>query len=288
VLETITIQEDPPMFRKLITMGLVVVIVAALAPANVFARQGQTVQVTLWNGEGRAWRYYQIDNTTSVELYYYWFAQTEQQVQDFITHADFDITVDGQALFASQAEVDAQWRPIQDFNMKARALKRAEWSYTLPPMAPGEHVIRTIITTDVALEDGVFAQPYPAGTMHNTTNVVTVIAGVTTPVISPVEPQPTAAARPGAASTEIHDKAVVGTFVKPAQAFWAPDDNKPVDPPITFAPGMTLWVFGMDSTYSYYKVVLDAAYLWVHADTLGTTNDGVVWHNDPLPNVVVQ
>jgi len=44
----------------------------------------------------------------------------------------------------------------------------------------------------------------------------------------------------------------------------------------------------MDSTYSYYKVLLDAAYLWVHADTLAPTNDGMVWHNDPLPNIVVE
>jgi hypothetical protein len=44
----------------------------------------------------------------------------------------------------------------------------------------------------------------------------------------------------------------------------------------------------MDSTHSYYKVLLDAGYLWVHVDTLGPTNDGVVWHGDPLPNIVVQ
>jgi hypothetical protein len=275
------------MFRKLIIMGLIVATVAALVPANVFAQQGQTVQVTLWNGEGRAWRYYQIDNATSVELYYYWFARTEQQVQDFITHADFQIAVDGQDLFASQADVDAQWQPVEDFEMKGQALKRAVWAYTLPPMDPGEHVIHTIITTDAALEDGVFSQPYPAGTMHNTTNVVTVVEGVTAPIISPLEPQPTAA-RPGTPPTEIHDKPVVGTFVKAAKTYWAPDENKPVDPPVTLYPGMTLWVFGMDSTYTYYKVLLDAAYLWVHADTLSPTNDGVVWHGDPLPNIVVQ
>jgi hypothetical protein len=275
------------MLRKLMLVGLVVVVIAALFPVGVFARQDQTVQVTLWNGEGRAWRYYRINGTTSVELYYYWFAQTEQQVQDFITHADFQITVDGQALFASQTDVDAQWRPVVDFEMKGKALKRAEWAYTLPPMAPGEHVIRTIVTTDAAIEDGVFAQPYPAGTMHNTTNVVTVIEGVTTPVVSPVEPQPTAL-RPVTPSGEIHDKPVVGTFIKPAKTYWAPDENKPVDPPVTLYPGMTLWVFGMDSTYTYYKVLLDAAYLWVHVDTLGPTNDGVVWHGEPLPNIVVE
>jgi hypothetical protein len=275
------------MFRKLMIVGLVVVVVATLIPVNVFAQASQTVQVTLWNGEGRAWRYYQINTVTSVELYYYWFAQTEQQVQDFVTHADFDITVDGQPVFASQAEVDAQWRPVENFTMQGKGLKRAEWAYTLPPMAVGEHVIRTIITTDTPLEDGVFTQPYPAGTMHNTTNVVTVAEGVTTPVVSPVEPQPTAA-RPSAPPTEIHDKPVVGTFIKAAKTYWAPDENKPVDPPVTIAPGKTLWVFGMDSTYSYYKVLLDAAYLWVHVDTLGPTNDGVVWHGDPLPNIVVQ
>jgi hypothetical protein len=275
------------MFRKLMIVGLVVVVVAALIPVDVFAQQSQTVQVTLWNGEGRAWRYYQINTVTSVELYYYWFALTEQQVQDFVTHADFDITVDGQPVFASQAEVDAQWRPVENFTMKGKGLKRAEWAYTLPPMALGEHVIRTIITTDAPLEDGVYAQPYPAGTMHNTTNVVTVTEGVTTPVVSPVEPQLTAV-RPSAPPTEIHDKPVVGTFIKAAKTYWAPDENKPVDPPVTISPGKTLWVFGMDSTYSYYKVLLDAAYLWVHVDTLGPTNDGVVWHGDPLPNIVVQ
>jgi hypothetical protein len=275
------------MFRKLMIVGLVVVVVTALIPVNVFAQESQTVQVTVWNGEGRAWRYYEINTVTSVELYYYWFALTEQQVQDFVTHADFDITVDGQPVFASQAEVDAHWRPVENFTMQGKSLKRAEWAYTLPPMTIGEHVIRTIVTTDAPLEDGVYAQPYPAGTMHNTTNVVTVTEGVTTPVISPLQPQATAA-RPGAQSTEIHDKPVVGTFIKAAKTYWAPDENKPVDPPVTIAPGKTLWVFGMDSTYSYYMVLLDAAYLWVHADTLGPTNDGVVWHGDPLPNIVVQ
>jgi hypothetical protein len=276
------------MFRKLIILGMVVVFVAALVPAEVSARQETKVQVTLWNGEGRAWRYYRINTSTSVELYYYWFAQTEQQVQDFITHADFQITVDGQSLFASQAEVDALWQPISDFELKARPLKRAEWFYTLPPMAPGEHVIRTIITTDAAVEDGVFAQPYPAGTMHNTTNVVTVIEGTGSPVISPVQPAQTATPKPGTPPKEIHDKPVVGTILTSAKTYWAPDDNKPVDPPVVLYPGMTLWVFGMDSTYRYYKVLLDAGYIWIHADTIGPTNDGVVWHGEPLPNIVVE
>jgi hypothetical protein len=52
--------------------------------------------------------------------------------------------------------------------------------------------------------------------------------------------------------------------------------------------GTTLWVFGMDSTYSYYKVLLDEAYLWVHAEKVGPTNDGHYWNNNPLPNIVVE
>jgi hypothetical protein len=49
---------------------------------------------------------------------------------------------------------------------------------------------------------------------------------------------------------------------------------------------MSLWVFGMDSTYRYYQVMLDAALIWVRAETIGPTNDDV-WHNNPLPNIVV-
>lgn len=276
------------MFRKLMVMGLVIVFAAALVPASVSARQASTVQVTLWNGEGRAWRYYRVDTTATVELYYYWFAQTDQQVQDFVAHADFQITLDGQSLFASQAEVDALWQPIGDFELKGKNLKRAEWFYTLPPLAPGEHVIRTIVTLDAEISDGVFTTPYPAGTLHNTTNIVTTYEGLGQAVIDPVQPTPAARPKAGTPPTVIYDKPVVGTFIKHAYAYWAPDDNKPVDPVVVFAPGTTLWVFGMDSTYSYYKVLLDAGYIWVHADTIGPTDDGMVWHNDPLPNIVVE
>jgi hypothetical protein len=276
------------MFRKLVVLGLVVIVIAALIPAEAFARQDRVVQVTLWNGEARAWRYYRVDETTTVQLYYYWFAQTDQQVQDFITHADFEITLDGQPLFESQADVDAAWQPIGEIVLKGKTLKRSEWTYTLPPLTPGQHVIHTIISIDAPVEDGVFLEPYPAGALHNTTNIVTVYEGTGEPVVSQAQPAQAATPKPGTPPKEIHDKPVVGTFITHAYTYWAPDENKPVDPPVVLYPGMTLWVFGMDSTYRYYKVLLDAAYLWVHADTLGPTNDGVVWHNDPLPNIVVE
>ncbi len=277
------------MSRKLMIVGLVIVLITALVPAVVSARQESKVQVTLWNGEARAWRYYRVDSTAAVELYYFWFAQTDQQVQDFIAHADFEITLDGQPLFASQAEVDALWQPIGDFELKARSLKRSEWAYTLPPLAPGEHVIHTVVTLDADVSDGVFSQAYPAGTLHNTTNVVTIIEGLGKPAVSSAQPTPSAARpKPGTPPTVIYDEPVVGTFVKNAKTYWAPDDNKPVDPEVVLPAGLTLWVFGMDETYSYYKVMLDIAFMWVHADTLGTTNDGMVWHNDPLPNIVIE
>ena len=257
------------MSRKLIIVGLVMVLLVALVPAVASARQESKVQVTLWNGEARAWRYYRVDSTAAVELYYFWFAQTDQQVQDFIAHADFEITLDGQPLFASQAEVDALWQPIGDFELIARSLKRSEWLYTLPPLAPGEHAIHTVVTLDADVSDGVFSQAYPAGMLHNTTNVVTVIEGLGKPAVSSAQPTPSATRpNPGTPPTVIYDQPVVGTFVNNAKTYWAPDPNKPVDPEVILPAGTTLWVFGMDETYSYYKVVLDIAYLWVHADTL--------------------
>jgi hypothetical protein len=191
------------MFRKLVILGPVMMVVAALAPAEVSARQGQKVQVTLWNGEARAWRYYRVDATATVELYYYWFAQTDQFVQDFVNHADFQITLDGQPLFASQAEVDALWQPISEFVLKGKTLKRAEWMYTLPALAPGEHVIHTVISIDAEVQDGVFTTPYPAGALHNTTNIVTVHEGLGAAVVEPVQPTQAARPRPGTAPTEI-------------------------------------------------------------------------------------
>lgn len=275
------------MFRKLVMGSLIVLLAVTLIPAGVSAQEPRAVQVTIWNGGALAWRYYNVDTTTTVELYYYWYAQTEQQVQDFVAHADFEITLDGEPLFASQTEVDALWEPINQVILQGKTYKRAEWFFTLPQLAPGEHTVHTTISIDAPISDGVRSLPYPAGILHNTTNIITVIEGLGGATVSPAQPAATARPRPGTPPTEIHSQPVVGTFIDHAYAYWGPDDSKFIEPPIVFHPGTTLWVFGMDATYSYYKVLLDAAYIWVHAETLGTTRDDV-WNDDPLPNVVVE
>jgi hypothetical protein len=270
------------MMRKWIALSLVMGLIAALVPVTALAQEQKTVEVTLWNGEGRAWRYYRVDVSTTVILYYYWYAATEPLVQDFLAHADFEIAVDNQPLFVSQADVDALWEPVESFTLKTKSLMRAEWRTTLPPLAPGEHTVRAIITLDAPVQDGVAAQPFPAGTLHNTTNIITVVEGEIEAQVPPTNP---AAAPP--TPDKIYSDPVVGTFVSNAVAYWEPFENKQVQPTLILPQGMSLWVFGMDASRQYYKVVLDIAYLWVHVDTLGPNYDGT-WKGAPLPNIVVQ
>lgn len=296
------------MMQKLVILGLVMVLVAAFVPGPAAARQGEYVTVPIWFGAGDAWREYSIAPGDTVTLYYYWFARTEDQVQDFIDTAYFEITLDGEPVFNSQTEVKAGWGPIETYTYCERDVKRARWYFNLPPLVAGEHTLHTVITILTDVDDGVEAEPFQAGIIHNTTNILMVSTESVPAVVEPAPAAPNPAAPAPAAPAPVVVQTVVvepapppspsvperiisepavGTFVAPSEAYWRPEPGQLVDPPMQFQPGTTLWVFGVDSTRHYYKVLLDAAYIWVRVETMGPTADEY-WANTPLPNVVVQ
>jgi len=81
--------------------------------------------------------------------------------------------------------------------------------------------------------------------------------------------------------------AVVGQFVADTPAYWGPDVNSQTEnPTITIAKGKTLYVFGLDESGQFYKVLLQCRFLWVPKNTLGPNPDKV-WNNTPLPTRVV-
>jgi hypothetical protein len=165
------------MFRKAIILSLAVVLALAWLPGSAAAQRSNTLTISIWNGEGSAHQQYQANTATRVRLYYYWYARTEQQVEDFVSRAKFDITLDGETVFNSAAEADAAWQPVEPFTYNGAQIKRAQWSFDLPALTPGQHTIRTIISLDTAVEDGVAPTPFGPGAVHNTTNIVTVYSG---------------------------------------------------------------------------------------------------------------
>jgi hypothetical protein len=284
-------------FSKLIGLTLIVALLVAVAPATLVTAQGRMVQVYLWDGSGPAWKYYTADTSTYIGLYYYWFAKTEEQVQDFLDHVTVSVTLNGQPLFNTREDAHIFWAPVEPFVQQGQPLYRAEWSAMLVPLDPGEYTIKFMLSLDAMVSDGVASGPFGPGVVQNTTNIVTVAetdafvppndttADVATGNAADNTTKPVNA--PPANPDKIYDEPVVGTFVAYAQAYWAPEEGKTVRPDLYFNPGTTLWVFGMDSTRQYYKVLIDVVYLWVKADTIGPTYDAT-WEGRHLPNIVVQ
>lgn len=298
-----------------LVVALALVMTALPAPA---AAQRNAVAIPIWQSNA-----YTINQDATVGvLYYYWFARTAEQVREFIEVAEFDVTINGQPVFGDQAAVDRYWSAVENYTWAGQPAQRSQWNYTLPGLAPGTYEVRTVITLTRELSDGVAPQPFPKGVLTDTANTITVTGEPRGEVFSaepgaaPVETSGDADTDDSAASdaTDASDTAsdaaadtsdllsgapdpapepdyifedpAVGRFVKHAVAHWAPEPGKHVQPTIVFAPGTTLWVYGMDATRRYYKVLLDAAYLWVPVDSLAPTEDSV-WANDPLPNVIV-
>ncbi len=82
----------------------------------------------------------------------------------------------------------------------------------------------------------------------------------------------------------IPPQAVVGSFVAPAKVYYAP--GKLTAPLITLAAGKTAWVFGMDASGEYYKIMWNCQTLWVEVGTMGPNYDAT-WQGRPLPTTVV-
>lgn len=309
--------------QKFVVIGLIVLLVAALLPGIAAAQDGSAgyaITVRLWQGADPWPGRYLIGDTTGVTLYYLWFAATDEQVLDFINHAQFDITLDGESLFETPEEAALYWQEIGPFSFAGRTVRQASWLLELPEMEPGEYVIETVISLDAAVEDGIAGAPFEEGVLHETTNIITVVAteaedepadavetdtgntdtstvpsapAVSVPTLPAVPVATVAPTVPAEAPRETwvpreatYAGRVVGTFVVNSPAHWYPAEGNLVQPSIVFKPGQSLWVYGMDPTRQFYMVILDEAYIWVRAGTIGPTNDPS-WHGTPLPSVII-
>lgn len=82
----------------------------------------------------------------------------------------------------------------------------------------------------------------------------------------------------------IPSTAVVGTFVADAMTYWQP--GALTNPVVTLPAGKSAWVFGVDESGEYYKVLWSCSLLWVPVETLGPNYDSL-WQGHPLPAGVV-
>lgn len=78
---------------------------------------------------------------------------------------------------------------------------------------------------------------------------------------------------------------VVGSIPFGATAFYSP--NKETNNTDVFVNAGSYWVIGLDSTETFYKIVLACQFLWVPREAVGPYYDGVNWFNNPLPTGIV-
>jgi hypothetical protein len=88
---------------------------------------------------------------------------------------------------------------------------------------------------------------------------------------------------PGPDMVAMPSWSVVGTFVENTELNYAPMAGAGTGKVMTI--GQTLWVTGMDSTQSWYKVVLSGTFLWVPVSSMAPNFDKV-WQGEPLPGEV--
>ena len=89
---------------------------------------------------------------------------------------------------------------------------------------------------------------------------------------------------PGPDMVLIPEQAVVGAFVVDTVAYFAPQADAATE--IVIEAGKTMWVYGVDESGMYYKVMLSGKYFWVPVGTLGPNYDEV-WNGAPLPTDIV-
>jgi len=89
---------------------------------------------------------------------------------------------------------------------------------------------------------------------------------------------------PGPDMVPIPATAVVGAFVVSTPAYFAPRADAATS--TILDAGKTVWVFGVDASGGFYKVVLAGKFFWVPVGTMGPNYDAV-WQGRPLPTGVV-
>lgn len=90
---------------------------------------------------------------------------------------------------------------------------------------------------------------------------------------------------PGCDMVYLPPTAVVGAFIADAELNYAPVPDAGTD--VIMAAGKTAWVFGVDETGTFYKIVWGCRYYWVPVGAMGPNHDGV-WHGSPLPTGIVE
>jgi len=266
------------MSRKLTAALAVLIVVMLLVPQGITAAQGRTVRIRVWHGVEDGAGQLTVSPATTLVAHYIWVAKTADQVESFIAHADITITLDDQPVFTPQPGKDPGWQAVEVSQLNE--LARAQWTFPLPALEPGTHTLKTVITLDADVSDGIEPTPF-SGVVTETTNLITVTGAAQAPAAAP-----RTAARTTPAG-EINCNAVVGTFVKSAVGYWAPDPDKPIVPEFIVPASKSMWTFGMDENHQYYQVLLDEVLFWVEADVLSPTADEV-WNGAPLPNCVVE
>ena len=83
----------------------------------------------------------------------------------------------------------------------------------------------------------------------------------------------------------IPSTAVVGSFVVTTPAYFEPRADAATD--IVLTVGKTLWVFGVDASGEFYKVMISGRFFWVPVETMGPNFDEV-WQGRPLPTDIVE
>jgi hypothetical protein len=90
--------------------------------------------------------------------------------------------------------------------------------------------------------------------------------------------------QPGPDMVPIPSTAVVGAFVATTPIYFAPQADAATT--ILMEAGKTAWVYGVDASGGFYKVMLAGKFFWVPVKTMGPNYDAV-WNGKPLPTDVV-
>jgi hypothetical protein len=90
---------------------------------------------------------------------------------------------------------------------------------------------------------------------------------------------------PGADMVFIPQTAVVGLVMETTPLFWSPSPMALSG--FSLNAGKTVWVYGLDTSTHYYKVMLAGLFFWVDATDMGPNPDKT-WNSRPLPTEIVQ
>jgi hypothetical protein len=188
-----------------------------------------------------------------------------------------------------------------------------DWTITVPGMLPNtvsgiyvddgpgpttlthdDHYLSS--TTGFALPAGslityTFTDQYSdaeAGLSVNcTTGAVTSVWSIPDPgpPAAPAAPAAPVLPAPGPDMVSLPATAVVGSFTQTTAGYHKPDFAATTE--IVMEEGKTVWVYGVDVSGAFYKVLLSGVFFWVPVDTMGPNFDAV-WNGTPLPTGIVE